>query len=194
MQAGVFTRSAWFVCLVATPLVGCQLPEEAPAKAPPPSSSAAPPPRGMPAPSEPPPPRPPEETPSPEPSGPPAPAEAKPVEPGITPTGAPTRGKLPKAVVDEKLKSAAPAIQACYERGLKAKPTLRGNVDIAFVVAPDGKVAHASAAGGDGALDDAATVDCILGEIRKLTFPEPSGGRVFLNYPLHFEPPKPATP
>jgi hypothetical protein len=192
MQAGVFTRSAWFVCLVATPLVGCQLPEEAPAKAPP-SNSVVPPSSGMPAPSEPPPPLPPEETPSPEPPA-TAPTEAKPVEPGIAPTGAPTRGKLPKAVVDEKLKSAAPAIQACYERGLKAKPTLRGNVDIAFVVAPDGKVAHASAAGGDGALDDATTVDCILGEIRKLTFPEPSGGRVFLNYPLHFEPPKPATP
>jgi hypothetical protein len=172
-------------CLLAATLSGCQLFNEAPAEAPPPKAVLAP--------SEPAP-LPPEETPSPEPESPPpvAPAEAKPVEPGITQTGAPTRGKLPKAVVDEKLKSAGPAIQACYERGLKAKPDLQGDVNIDFVVAPDGKVAHASAAEGDTALGHAPTVDCILAEIRKLTFPEPSGGRVFLNYPLHFEPPKPA--
>jgi hypothetical protein len=188
MQGGVLTRSFWISCLLAVSLAGCQLLDEAPPKAPP--SNGAPPASsgGMPAPSDAPPPLPPEETPSPEPTAPAAPVEAKAIEPGITQTGAPTRGKLPKAVVDERLKAAGPAIQACYERGLKTKPTLRGNVDIDFVVAPDGKVAHASAGSGEGALDDAATVDCILGEIRKLTFPEPSGGRVFLNYPLHFEP------
>lgn len=191
MQGTVLTRSVWFSCLLAASLAGCQLLDEAPAKAPP-TDTAAPPSSGMPSPSEAPPPLPPEETPSPEPPAAAAPVEAKPIEPGITQTGAPTRGKLPKAVVDEKLKSAGPAIQACYERGLKAKPTLRGDVNIDFVVAPDGKVAHAGAAQSDDALADAATVDCILGEIRKLTFPEPSGGRVFLNYPLHFEPPKPA--
>jgi hypothetical protein len=189
MQGGVPTRSIWFCCLIAASLAACQLLDQTPPKAPS-SEAAAPPGSGMPAPSEAPPPLPPEETPSPEPPA-AAPAEAKPVEPGITQTGAPTRGKLPKAVVDEKLKSAGPAIQACYERGLKSKPALHGNVDIQFVVAPDGKVAHANANQGDDALDDDATVDCILEQIRKLTFPEPSGGRVFLSYPLHFEPPKP---
>ena len=118
------------------------------------------------------------------------PAEAKPVEPGITSTGAPTRGKLPKAVIDEKLRSAQPGIQACYEAALKTKPDLRGSVNISFVVAPDGKVAHAEVAESEGALTDASTVECILGQIRKLEFPEPSGGRVFLNYPLQLEPPK----
>ena len=170
-------------CLLAATLSGCQLFNEAPAEAPPPKVVLAP--------SEPAP-LPPEETPPPESPAPAAPAEAKPVEPGITRTGAPTRGKLPKAVIDEKLKSAGPGIQACYERGLKAQPDLHGDVDIDFVVAPDGKVAHASAAEGDNALGHEPTVDCILAEIRKLTFPEPSGGRVFINYPLHLEPPKPA--
>ena len=136
-------------------------------------------------------PLPPEETPPVEASAPAAPAEAKPVEPGITSSGAPTRGKLPKAVIDERLKSAGPAIQACYERALKTKPQLRGSVDINFVVAPDGKVAHVAVGESDDALDDAPTVDCILAEIRKLVFSEPKGGRVFLNYPLKLEPPKP---
>ncbi|HXK16786.1 MAG TPA: AgmX/PglI C-terminal domain-containing protein, partial [Polyangiaceae bacterium] len=185
---GVFTRSAacfWaFVSLSALP--ACLPPSETPPAAPtnqPASTSEE---RAPLPPEE----QAPEETPT---ESAPA-AEAKPVEPGITPTGAPTRGTLPKAVIDEKLKSAAPAIQACYERALKSKPELRGNVIVNFVVAPDGKVAHAEAAEGDDALSDVPTVTCILGEIRKLVFPEPKGGRVFINYPLKLEPPTPAAP
>jgi hypothetical protein len=139
-------------------------------------------------------PLPPEETPPPE--QPPAapPAEAKPVEPGITSTGGPTRGSLPKAVVDEKLKSAQPGIQRCYDGGLAGKPDLRGNVLINFVVGPDGKVAHVEAGDVDEPLDDQATVQCIVSVIQKLEFPEPKGGRVFLNYPIKLEATKPAAP
>ena len=178
------SRTVLASCLLAATCSACQLLNNAPPEAPPSKVVLAP---SQPAP------LPPEETPPPEETAAPAaPAEAKPIEPGIAPTGAPTRGKLPKAVIDERLQSAGPGIQACYERGLKAKPALRGDVNIDFVVAPDGKVAHASAAEGDGALTDAPTVECMLAEIRKLSFPEPSGGRVFIHYPLHLEPPKPA--
>lgn len=168
-----------------TALNACQLFEDKPAAAPVSEPAAS---------SNTPAPLPPEEPPPPEPAAPADPPDAKPVEPGITATGAPTRGKLPKAVIDEKLKSIGPAIQACYERGLKTKPDLRGNVSVNFVVAPDGKVAHADADQGDDAVTDSATVDCILSEIRKLEFPPPTGGRVFINYPLRLEPPKPAAP
>jgi len=163
----------------------CQLPSEQPPATPetPPSES-----------SNEPAPLPPEETPPPDSEPAPAP-EARPVEPGITSTsGAPKRGKLPKAVIDEKLKSVQPAIQACYERGLKAKPELRGNLSINFVVADDGKIAHAESIETEDPLSDAGTVDCILGEIRKLVFPAPSGGRVFLNYPVKLEPPPAPAP
>jgi hypothetical protein len=164
-------------------LFACQMPNEAPppATAPPPAPS-----------SNEPAPLPPEETPPPETEAAP-PADPKPVEPGITTTGAPTRGTLPKAVIDEKLKGVQPGIKACYENALKQKPELRGSVNINFVVAPDGKVAYADAAQGDDALDDAPTVACILAEIRKLEFPAPKGGRVFINYPVALAPPK-ATP
>jgi hypothetical protein len=138
---------------------------------------------------------PPEETPPPETEATPAPKpSAQPVEPGIAPTGAPTRGKLPKGVLDERLKSVAPAVQACYEQGLKAKPDLRGAVNVNFVVGEEGKVVHADAAEGDDALADPSTVNCILSAIKKLEFPQPSGGRVFISYPLKLEPPKPAAP
>jgi len=185
----VFTRSAacstaLFVAVAALP--ACQLlndkPPEAPATKPAATSDE---PAPLPPEEQPPPDAPPSEAPA---------AEAKPVEPGITMTGAPTRGTLPKAVIDEKLKSAAPAVQACYERALKTKPELRGSVVVNFVVGPDGKVAHAEAAEADDALSDVPTVDCILAEIRKLVFPEPKGGRVFINYPLKLEPAKPVAP
>jgi hypothetical protein len=142
-------------------------------------------------------PLPPEETAPPEPTGEPQPApETKPIEPGITSTQAPTRGTLPKAVIDEKLEAIAPAIRACYEQALKASPGLRGNLSIDFVVAPDGKVAHAAARDTDveQPLESPSATACIVAEIRKLEFPEPRGGRVFISYPLKFEPPtaKPA--
>jgi hypothetical protein len=172
-------RRTWFSLSFA--LFGCQPPAAAPPPAAPPAVPA----------DEQPAPLPPEEQPPAEASAPVDPPNAKPVEPGITTTGAPTRGSLPKAVVDERLKSAAPAVAACYERALKAKPDLRGNLSINFVVGPDGKVAHADSGPADDPLDDAPTVSCILDEIRKLEFPPPSGGRVFLNYPLRLEPQKP---
>jgi len=178
----VFTRSALISCGFAALLSACQLLDEKPPEAPP-SKAVKPP--AEPAP------LPPEETPPPETAAPPAPPNAQPVEPGITSAGGPTRGTLPKAVIDKQLKAAGPAIQACYEQALKTKPELRGTVDINFVVAPDGKVAHADVSESDDALNDVPTLDCILGEIRKLTFPEPNGGRVFINYPLRLEPPKP---
>lgn len=115
---------------------------------------------------------------------------AEPAPSGIARTGAPTRGTLPKAIVQEKLESAQPGIRACYEAALATKPELRGVVDINFVVGTDGKVAHAEALEGAGALGDPLTIDCILGHIKKLEFPAPSGGRVFLSYPVQLEPPK----
>lgn len=161
---------------------GCQLPSEKPAQAPTekPAFVEA----GA---------LPPEETAPPEEAAAPMPS-AQTVEPGIAPTGAPTRGKLPKAVIDEKLKSTGPAVQVCYEQALKAKPELRGAVNVNFVVGEDGKVVHADAAEGDDTLPDPAAVSCILNAIKKLEFPQPSGGRVFISYPLKLEPPKPAAP
>jgi hypothetical protein len=179
----VTKRGIALVLLTLSAPVACQLFEEKPAATPSePQPERVIAPRG---------PLPPEEQPPPEvPATEAPPAEAKPIEPGITSTGAPTRGKLPPAVVDEKLKAAQPGIGACYEAGLQTKPDLRGTVNINFVVATDGKVAHAEALEVDGALPDSATVACILGVIKKLEFPAPSGGRVFLNYPLQLEPPK----
>jgi hypothetical protein len=178
--SGVETRNALVVWSSLALLAACQLAEEKPAAAP--TAEPAPTIVG-------PGPLPPEEqAPVEEPA--PPPAEARPVEPGITKAGAPTRGTLPKAVIDEKLASAQPGVRGCYEAALKTKPDLRGSVNLSFVVAPDGKVAHAEVLESENPLDDAAAVECIVATIKRLEFPAPNGGRVFLNYPLQLEPPK----
>ncbi len=174
------SRSLLLLALAGS--AGCQLPTEHPAQEPKPKPAVV-----MAAP------LPPEETPPPhEPAV--ASAAPMPVEPGVAPTGAPRRGKLPKAVLDEQLASLAPHLDACYQQALEFDPSLRGVVDVNFVVGEDGKVAHADASDTEGALSHAPTVECILAAVRKLEFPQPRGGRVFVNYPLKLEPPAPASP
>lgn len=181
MAAPLTSRLVPWLALIS--LTGCQLPSENPPEEPKPAPTFAE--AG---------PLPPEELPPPEEPA-PAPPAAQPVEPGITPSGGPPRrGKLPKAVIDEKLASASSDVKACYEQGLKENATLRGVVDINFVVGEDGKVAHADATDTEDRLPHTPTVDCILSAIKKLEFPEPSGGRVFINYPLKLEPPPPSAP
>jgi hypothetical protein len=176
-------RHVLLACVVLA--TACQLFEQKPAEAPAPAPELVPA-EGEPAP------LPPEETAPPEEPAPAPAAEAKPVEPGVTSTGTPPRGKLPKAIIDAQLKAAQPDIMACYERSLKTTPGLRGNVSIDFVVMPDGKVGHAEAMEVDDALTHPGTIDCILGVMKKLEFPQPQGGRVFINYPLKLEAPQPA--
>jgi len=116
-------------------------------------------------------------------------AAAQPDEqPGIMRTSASTRGTLPQAVISEKLASIGTAIRACYEAALQENSELRGPLSVSFVIAPDGKVAHAQAASDSEALRESSATRCILEEIRKLEFPEPKGGRVFVDYPLKLEP------
>jgi hypothetical protein len=113
--------------------------------------------------------------------------DPEPVEAGVGHTNAPTRGTLPVAVIEDALVSAGPGIEACYERALEKNPALVGNLNINFVVAPDGKVEYAEASEVEQPLSDPSAVECVLSVIRKLEFPEPRGGKVFINYPLKFE-------
>jgi hypothetical protein len=39
-------------------------------------------------------------------------------------------------------------------------------------------------------LTEQPTIECILDVMKKLEFPQPSGGRVFINYPLKLETPQ----
>lgn len=114
--------------------------------------------------------------------------EPTPVEPGIQPTLADTRGSLPKSVIAEEMAGAFPAFARCLEEGLRTNPSLRGHLNVNFVIAPDGSVPFARTLDEGTDFPDSQVVDCVLTALRELRFPEPTGGRVVVTYPLRLEP------
>lgn len=166
-----------FVASVAA-LSGCEL------FSPPPAASPAAPP-ALPAPSAS------KEAPPPVAEPPPSvePAPEPPPPPGLEAQGsAQTRGRLPRAAIQEGVQQAMPAIEACYLKAVKRKPGVRGRVLVNFVIAPDGSVPYAASLEQGTDFPDDAAVDCVLKAFQSLRFPEPTGGRVVATYPLTLEP------
>lgn len=121
------------------------------------------------------------------------PPEAPP-PPGIESEGGQTRGRLPKAAINQGVQQAMPAIEACYLKGAQRKPGLRGRVLVNFVIAPDGSVPYAASLEQGTDFPDNTVIDCVLRAFQALRFPEPAGGRVVATYPLVLEPaPEPKT-
>ena len=94
------------------------------------------------------------------------------------------RGALPAEVVQRIVRQSYGRFRMCYEGGLASQPALEGRVITRFVIGSDGRVVHATNAGGD--LGDANVVACITRSFYGLTFPEPEGGVVTVQYPIHF--------
>ena len=128
---------------------------------------------------------------APEPSAAPSSEPAAPAPepaPGIESQGGPTRGRLPKAAISEGVQRAMPAIEACYLKGARQKPDLRGRVLVNFVIAEDGSVPYAASLDQGTDLPDNTVIDCVLRAFQTLHFPAPAGGRVVATYPLVLEP------
>ena len=124
-------------------------------------------------------------------------------EPGQSKCGAPihggVNGRLPPEVIQRVVRAAFDVPRACYEEGLRRKPTLGGKVTVHFVIGRDGLVSEASLASlspeladvapspsGPPALDDAKVSACVVDSFRTLVFPKPEGGIVTVVYPLIF--------
>lgn len=130
-------------------------------------------------------------TPAPEapPSAQPPPAPETPPPPGIEAQGTgQTRGRLPRAAIQEGVQRAMPAIEGCYLKAAQKKPGVRGRVLVNFVIAPDGSVPYAASLDQGTDFPDNSTIDCVLRAFQSLHFPEPVGGRVVATYPLVLEP------
>jgi hypothetical protein len=111
---------------------------------------------------------------------------------GATPPGAPQpvvwddvpteNGRLPEGGVRRVVRASFPRIRACYEKGLQRTPGLHGRVVVSFVIDRTGAVPMSADGGSD--LADAAVVACIVGTIRKLSFPQAQGTFTYIRYPL----------
>ncbi len=76
--------------------------------------------------------------------------------------------------------------KACYEKGLKKNPGLRGRVTMQFTIRPDGRVHRTKVK--NSTLLDANVGRCIAKAMERWRFPKPTGGSVTVAFPFKFEP------
>ena len=96
--------------------------------------------------------------------------------------GNPTASRdVDKAIIRRYIKRNLQELTACYVKQLATKPNLRGSLQTSFLIAQNGRVQEAQAAGVDGDVSS-----CVAEVVRTIVFPEPNGGSVHINYPFVF--------
>jgi hypothetical protein len=100
--------------------------------------------------------------------------------------GTRVNGRLPPEVIQRIVRQNFGRFRLCYEPGLDRNPALRGRVTTRFVIARDGSVAYAADGGSD--LPDAVVSSCVVRSFSSLSFPEPAGGVVVVEYPVMLSP------
>lgn len=95
-------------------------------------------------------------------------------------------GRLPPEVIQYIVRQQYDWLRLCYETGLKAKPNLKGRVDMRFIIERDGTVSDVNNAGSD--LPDPDAIACIVSVYRSMCFPPPVGGTITVVYPIQFTP------
>lgn len=106
---------------------------------------------------------------------------------GGSPSNAPS-GRLAPEVIQRVVRANFGTMRVCYEAGLKHTRSLRGRVEVRFVIDRDGKVSQAEDARSTDALPDSDVVACVVAAFGKLVFPRPDGGIVTVQYPIVFAP------
>lgn len=115
-----------------------------------------------------------------------------------------TSGRLAPAAIQSVVVASFPRLGACYVEGQKRDASLRGRVDVRFVVGTDGKVSEARSAEASEPIPadaiappststlppmpDKKVVECIVNGFRSLVFPKPEGGAVTVIYPIILAP------
>jgi hypothetical protein len=89
------------------------------------------------------------------------------------------------ATVKEHRKDA----RACYEKGAKQVPGLKGDLVVHFVLKPNGKVKSAELNRERSTITEPSVVSCVIDVINAIEFPRSSRGmETTVNYPFNFTP------
>lgn len=91
-------------------------------------------------------------------------------------------GRLPPEVIQRIVRQSFGRFRGCYEKELDRNPTLEARVTTKFVIARDGSVAMAVSDGPE------PLASCVRAGFAALSFPEPAGGTVMVEYPLMLTP------
>ena len=76
-------------------------------------------------------------------------------------------------------------VKYCYEKELQHKASLAGNIDIFWVIQPDGTVSKANVK--SSAMNDAAVEGCIVRQVKQWQFPKAPGQTIVGRYPVHLQ-------
>jgi hypothetical protein len=95
-------------------------------------------------------------------------------------------GHMDPKVIQGTVRTRYAKFRKCYDAGLRRDPTLRGRVSVRFVISDSG--AASSASDGGSELPDSQVVECVVRTFEGLQFPAPTGGRVWVVYPVFLEP------
>lgn len=77
------------------------------------------------------------------------------------------------------------AVRGCYEELLTGEHRPEGRVVLRFIIASDGHVQEPTVT--ESQIPDDRLHGCLLGVVRRMSFPEPDGGGCgVVNYPFHF--------
>lgn len=94
-------------------------------------------------------------------------------------------GEIDAGRVASLIRGQMGGIRSCYVRALPNNPTLAGRIDVRFTIGESGRVTSINASG----LSEAPEVgNCASSAIRRLSFPQPTGGSVDFTFPLTFSP------
>ena len=98
-----------------------------------------------------------------------------------------SNGRLDPAVIQRIVRQNQGRFIGCYQQGLQQNPSLAGRVAVRFVIGREGDVQIAQDTSGSD-LPDTNVRACVVKAFYGVSFPEPAGGIVNVNYPLVFTP------
>jgi hypothetical protein len=104
---------------------------------------------------------------------------------GLGGGGGDTDGSLSKEQVYKVVKAHFAGVKYCYEKELQHKSSLSGNVDVFWVIQPDGTVSKANVK--SSAMNDAAVEGCIVRQVKQWTFPKAPGQTIVGRFPFVFK-------
>ncbi len=92
---------------------------------------------------------------------------------------------LPPEVIRRLILSRMGGIRACYDNAILKDPNIAGKLAVKFTINAQGAVSSAQAV--DTTIANAEMVSCVVGVVRRISFPQPDGGEtVVVTYPLQF--------
>ena len=103
---------------------------------------------------------------------------------GLGTGGGDTDGSLSKEQVYKVVKAHFAGVKYCYEKELQHKSSLSGNIDIFWVIQPDGTVSKANVK--SSAMNDAAVEGCIVRQVKQWQFPKAPGQTIVGRFPFVF--------